>query len=283
MEFAVAFLAGVTVWTTVARVIPRRDLLAADRVAALRGAAAAVRRSRRREPKPLLAALGRRLPGDRGAIVRALKASGREENSPDAIVGSRFLLAAAGALIGGVLGFLAPLSSIALGFLGYRAPGIFLRMRAASRRDEVAAAIPDVVDLLAVCTQAGLNLALALARVADRASGAFGEELRRVVQQTQLGIPRGRALKEMAERNEVPELEALVAALVNAERFGVRVAASLNTLSADIRAKRRRKAEEDARRAPVKILFPLVFLILPGFVLLTLVPLLLGTFATLGF
>jgi tight adherence protein C len=201
----------------------------------------------------------------------------------DRLVGGRFALATVGAILGLAFAPFPPLSAAGLAFAGYRVPDALIRLRAANRRDEISAAIPDVVDLLAVCAQAGLSLPLALARVAERAPGVLGAELKRVVQQIGLGVPRAQALRELSARNDAPELETLATTLVNAERFGTRIASTLATLSAEIRGKRRRRAEEEARRAPVKILFPLVFLILPGFILITLVPLLLGAFATLGF
>lgn len=284
MELAVGLLAGVCVWTFLARLVPRRDRLVVERVAALaRAGAGATSVLRRRVGRPRLQTLGRRLPGDRLALQRTLASAGLEERSPDSVIGARFLFAAFGAVLGVLFGPLAPVSGAALGFAGYRLPDFLISVRISSRRDEIAADLPDTVDLLTVCTQAGLNLPLALARVAERAPGVLGEELRRTVRQSELGVPRARALKELAERNEVEELDALVSTLVSSGRFGTRIAATLNSFSTEIRAKRRRKAEEEARRAPVKILFPLVFLILPAFILLTLVPLLIGTFASLGF
>jgi tight adherence protein C len=90
-------------------------------------------------------------------------------------------------------------------------------------------------------------------------------------------------LESLAVRTGLPEIESLVRVLVNSERFGTQISASLETFSADIRARRKRSAEEQARRAPVKILFPLVFLILPAFILLTVVPLLVSAFESMDF
>lgn len=283
MEFTVGLLAGVTVWTFLGRTLPRRDRMIAQRVWSLLGPSASSPRVRRVRSAKLLVSLGRQLPGDRPSISKSLSSAGMEERSADGVIGVRFALACIGGMLGLLFGPLAPLSGIGLSFLAYRAPEALIRMRAAARRDEVSAAIPQVLDLLAVCTQAGLNVPLALTRVAEPTSGVLGDELRRAVRQIGLGVPRARALEELAARNEVQELQALVSTIVNAERFGTRIAATLTTLSTEIRGARRRHAEEVARRAPVKILFPLVFLILPGFVLLTLVPMILGTFATLGF
>ncbi|MEO7803995.1 MAG: type II secretion system F family protein [Actinomycetota bacterium] len=195
----------------------------------------------------------------------------------------RWVLGAIGALVGLWFGKFAFVAAPGFGYLGYRIPDFIRSFREKVRREEISAELPETVDMLAVCTEAGLNVALSLQRVAARASGALGDELRRTVDEIELGVPRGAALAALAERNGVDDLDALVANLNNSERFGTQVAATLQVFAQEVRAKRRRSAEEQARRAPVKILFPLVFLILPAFVLLTVVPLLLGTFQKLGF
>lgn len=281
MELVIGLMAGIAFWSAAGKVWPRRDPVVVARVTGLRGPVVRGRPPHERRIRPL-ETLGRLLPADRSKLTSALEQAGIQF-SADRFIGARFALATVGAILGLAFGPFAPLSAAGLAFAGYRAPALLIRLRAGNRRDEISASIPDVVDLLAVCAQAGLNLPMALARVAERTQGDLGQELTRTVQQIGLGVPRAQALQELADRNEVAELEALAATLVNAERFGTRIASTLATLSADIRGKRRRRAEEEARRAPVKILFPLVFLILPGFILITLVPLLLGAFATLGF
>ncbi|HVE75781.1 MAG TPA: type II secretion system F family protein [Actinomycetota bacterium] len=226
--------------------------------------------------------LGRRLPGPRDLIKAQISRAGIEM-SPDFVIGMRAVLMVA-AFIGLLrLGRLGVFLSPAAAFGAYRLPELLIAARVKVRRDELASHLPDAVDLLAVTTQAGLNVALSLKRVAERVTGPLGDEFRTTLREVDLGVARRDALMAMAARNQVDDLDALVAALANAERFGTQVSASLAELSNEIRAKRRRRAEEQARRAPIKILFPLVFLILPAFVLLTVVPLLLGTLRTLGF
>lgn len=281
MELVIGLMAGIAFWSAAGKVWPRRERVVAARVMGLRIPVKRGERIRARRLRPL-EALGRMLPADRSKLTSTLEAAGIQF-SADRFLGARFVLATVGGIFGLAFAPFAPLSAAGLAFAGYRTPAVLIRLRAGNRRDEISAAIPDVVDLLAVCAQSGMNLPLALARVAERTQGDLGEELTRTVQQIELGVPRAQALQELADRNEVADLKALTATLVNAERFGSRVASTLATFSSDIRSKRRRRAEEEARRAPVKILFPLVFLILPGFILITLVPLLLGAFATLGF
>jgi tight adherence protein C len=281
MEAAIGLTAATAVLSAL-RAIRRRDPVVAQRVAAL------VRTDERR-PRPrrvslagFLTAAGRKVPGDREALQRLIAASGSDA-SADTVLGTRIVLALLGMLLGLEAGSLAPLAAAALAVGGYQVPVLMLKARLENRRDEVAAALPDAVELLAVCTRAGLNIPLGLNRVASRFSGVLGDEMRRAVNEMELGVPRSEALSSLATRVALDEADAFVGALLKADRFGVGIADSMEGFAADLRGRRRRKVEEQARRAPVKILFPLVFLILPAFVLLTVVPLLLGTFATLGF
>lgn len=279
-ELAIALLVGGFIVST-GRSLVGRDRLVAARVAALTGDVTdgGVGRTR----LGLLRRATRSLPGDREGAKRALKNSGVLNVSPDTFVGSRYLSAAVVGIMSMQLGaaaiVIAPLAILG----GYRLPDIYLKARRKARTDQLRSELPDVIDLLCVCVQAGLNISLSLKRVSSASTGVLGDELRRVVSQIDLGVPRRNALEELADRHQLDDLDALVTTLINAERFGTGVSSGLQVLSSDLRAKRRRSAEEEARRAPVKILFPLVFLILPAFILLTVVPLLLGTFQGLGF
>lgn len=259
------------------RVRPPRDRAVRERVRRLSPAGPALSGTQSR-----LARLGRRLPGNRETARKLLGAAALDVD-PDRIIATRWLGAFAGGVVGAMLGPLAFVATPSLGIIMYRMPDFMLKLRAKRRRESMAAQVPDAVDLLAVCTQAGLNLSLAFKRVARRTGGALGDELRRMVDETELGVPRAAALRNLAERTASKEVEGLVSAISNADRFGTEVAVTLETFAQETRAARRRRSEEEARRAPVKILFPLVFLILPAFILLTVVPLLLGTFQTLGF
>jgi tight adherence protein C len=228
----------------------------------------------------VLAFLGRRFPAGK-------KANDLDPSvihlSAESMRGAQLCCAAAGFLIGLGAGPLAIVVSPVLAWTGFQLPQFGLRRRMAKRREQAAAALPDAVDLLAVCTHAGLNVALSLKRVAARSRGVLGQELARTIEEIELGVPRQVAMRSLAERNPDGDLEALVGVLENAERFGTQVASTLEGFSHEVRGRRRRSAEEQARRAPIKILFPLVFLILPAFVLLSVVPLLLSTFTSLGF
>lgn len=231
----------------------------------------------------LLSYLGRRFPGTSTIPTRELlAATDWPASSVNAVRGAEIALASTGFVLGLATGVGAWAASPMLALVGYRLPRMGLEMRARRRRDRIAAALPDAVDLLAVCAQAGLSVAMSLKRVSARVPDALGRELQRTLEEVDLGVPRARALDQLAKRNRVPELESLVGVLTNAERFGIGVSGSLQTFAEEVRTRRRQAAEEQARRAPVKMLFPLVFLILPAFILLTVVPMLLSAFSSLS-
>lgn len=150
--------------------------------------------------------------------------------------------------------------------------------RARARRRALAeAGVPDVVDLFAVAIGAGLNVRLAVEAVARRApAGPLTDELRRVTTAVAAGGRVADALEQVPYRLGVDGIRPLVAALVDAERYGSALGPSLDRLAEESRRSRQRRAEEVARRVPVKLLFPLVTCVLPAFGLLTVAPLIAG-------
>jgi tight adherence protein C len=152
-----------------------------------------------------------------------------------------------------------------------------VRGRRAERRRlaALAADLPEVVDLVVLAVDAGLTVPLAVAAVARRAEGPLGCELRRVCDEHRLGRRLADALDDLPARAGEP-VRPLVTALVASERYGAPLAAGLGRLADDVRRQRRRRAEEAARRVPVKLLFPLVTCTLPAFALLTVAPLAAG-------
>ncbi|HEX2149841.1 MAG TPA: type II secretion system F family protein [Actinomycetota bacterium] len=280
-EVLLALLAGATVWFALGA-LPRKDPVVAGRVGVLTGGQP--RMGRKRPVGALLGYIGRSYPGAATETNRELlAAAGLSKGSVETVRGAQLALGAAGFVAGLVTGPMALVASPVGMLVGYRIPRTFLVSRSKRRKEEMAAGLPDVVDLLAVCSHAGLNISLSLKRVALRAPGTLGREIQRVVEEIDLGVPRSQALESFAARSGLPEIESLVRVLINSERFGTQISASLETFSADLRARRKRSAEEQARRAPVKILFPLVFLILPAFILLTVVPLLVSAFESMDF
>jgi tight adherence protein C len=153
--------------------------------------------------------------------------------------------------------------------------------RARERQRRMAANVPELVELLVATTDAGLSPAVALRRTAPVLRDPLGAELRRAVAEVELGAPWQRAIDEMVDGTEVSSLRALASALARSQQLGSALGMTLRRLADDLRAERRTLAEEAARKAPIKMLFPLVFLILPAFLLLTVGPVVLATIKSL--
>jgi tight adherence protein C len=142
-----------------------------------------------------------------------------------------------------------------------------LRRRARRRMFRVQTALPDSLDLMVVCLEAGLGLTATIARVGDERSAMndpLGEEFTRVARELREGRPREDSLRAMAERNGVEDLKALIGLIVQADRLGASMAKTLRSHADILRTKRRQRAEEAARKLPIKILFPLALFILPA-------------------
>ncbi|MEX2422063.1 MAG: type II secretion system F family protein, partial [Actinomycetota bacterium] len=142
--------------------------------------------------------------------------------------------------------------------------------------------VPTLLDLLAVATSSGLPPQLAFRRAVDAAEGPLAEELRSVLNVTALGGRWRDELRATSARLGLPDLQRLVGALTRSEALGTSLAEEIPRLANDVREARSAAATERARAAPVKMLFPLVFLILPAFLLLTVVPVLVTTVRSIG-
>jgi len=156
--------------------------------------------------------------------------------------------------------------------LGVFSPEIYLGFRIKGRRAGVMRSLPDVLDLLTVSVEAGLSFEIALVKVTERFRGVLAEEFRRVLQEMKLGKPRREALKDMADRVGEEDLISFVGALTQADQLGVSIGNILRLQAEQMRRKRRQRAQEQAMQAPVKMLFPLVFLIFPALFVVLLGP-----------
>ncbi len=164
---------------------------------------------------------------------------------------------------------------VALAALGYFLPNVVLSRKIIYRKREIFEHFPDAIDLMTVCVEAGLGLDAALARVGEEmylTSPTLAEELHLVNLELRAGSTRERALRNLALRTGVEEVDMLVAMLVQADRFGTSVADSLRVHSESLRTKRRQRAEEAAAKIPVKLLVPLIFCIFPSMLLVLLGP-----------
>jgi len=157
----------------------------------------------------------------------------------------------------------------ALAFLG---PEAMLDRKARERQGQIEKALPDVIDQLTVSVEAGLGFDAAMARSAEGRSGPLADELARVLQDLQVGVDRQVALDRMVERTDVPDLRAFVVAVRQSTRHGLPIANVLRVQSQELREKRRARVEEKAAQLPVKIVFPLVFCILPALFVIILGP-----------
>jgi tight adherence protein C len=151
----------------------------------------------------------------------------------------------------------------AAGLLGYYAPNILLSQMAAKRTKVIRRAFPDALDLLTISVEAGLGFDAALAHVAKNTEGPLAQEFARVLQEMQIGMGRSQALRALGERTNLEEMRGFVSAMVQADAFGIPIGQVLRVQSSEMRVKRRQRAEEQAQKLPVKILFPLIFFILP--------------------
>lgn len=169
--------------------------------------------------------------------------------------------------------------------LGFVIPSWALDRRRARRRLEIDHGLPDVLDLMVVCVEAGLGLAASLTRVARefaRSSPVLSGEFELVHLECRAGKRTTDALRSMAERNDVSDLRSLVAMLVQTERFGTSLADSLRIHADSMRTRRMQRAEEAAQRAPVKMLFPAALFIFPATLIVTIGPGLLKLFDFFG-
>lgn len=165
-----------------------------------------------------------------------------------------------------------PVAAAPAALLAWAAPAVAARRRERARLAAVARDLPDVVDLLVLGVSSGLTVHLAVARVAARGRGPLAHELARVVDEVSLGRRLADALDDLPGRVG-DDVRPLVGALVASERYGAPLVAGLERLADEVRRDRRRRAEEAARKVPVKLLFPLVTCTLPAFGLLTVAPL----------
>ena len=159
--------------------------------------------------------------------------------------------------------------------LAYYLPNLWLGRQITARRNEIRNGLPDAIDLLIVCIEAGSGIDQALVRVAEElgiAYPALARELELIAAEMRAGKPRIEAFKNFAERTKVDDVRSLVAMLVQTDRFGTSLGQALRTHADTSRTKRRQRAEEKAAKLGVKLLFPLVFCLFPAFYLVVLGP-----------
>jgi tight adherence protein C len=194
---------------------------------------------------------------------------------------SRFIVAALFGALMLAIGLFAPnawpLGTVVLVVLiftgiGFFFPQLWLQSRINARQLDVRRALPDALDLLTVCVEAGLGLEAAMAKVSDKWQNQLSLAFLRAIREIQLGKARRDAMRDMAERIGLPEMTSFVAAIIQSEILGVSLAKVLRIQSDQMRVRRRQLAEERARQAPVKMILPLALLIFPSILIILLTP-----------
>jgi tight adherence protein C len=156
--------------------------------------------------------------------------------------------------------------------VGYMAPDTIFARKAEERQKAIRRALPDTMDLLTISVEAGLGFDSALAQVVHNVPGELSEELARMLQEMQLGVSRADAFRHLADRTDVDEMNAFVLAMVQADVFGISVSKVLRAQAKELRIKRRQNAERAAQQIPLKILFPMIFCVMPALLVVVLGP-----------
>jgi len=185
-----------------------------------------------------------------------------------------------GGLVGGfalasLLGLSGPLFVFAIvifTLVGYTLPSATVSARASKRQKQIRNALSDTMDLLTISVEAGLGFDAAMAQVVRNVEGPLSQELARLLQEMQIGVSRVDAFRNLSDRTEITELDGFVLSMIQADRYGVGIANVLRAQAQELRHKRRQRAEESAQKVPVKLLFPMIFMILPAMFVVILGP-----------
>lgn len=279
---SVAMTVGLLVWlvasTTTSPSRPVRQRMVELGLDASEGLARRRRQARREDVQLLIerigSQVGRRYVNESETRRFLTQAGYRSSNAVPMYVGLRVVLglglAVLGFVMAGVMGLrpaLAVGTAVYMGAVGFIFPVLIVRSKRKGRQKELRLALPDALDLLVVCVEAGLALNQALQRVAIETrhiSQVMTEELALVNLEIRAGTDREQALMNLAERTGLDDIRSLVTMLIQTDRFGTSIAQSLRVQSDTLRMKRRQRAEEAAAKTAIKMVFPLVFCIFPA-------------------
>ena len=254
------------------------------------------RLEQRRKVEQLLMVVGQQLKErevDYGPLRERLIHAGYRSTSTLALfLGIRALLTVGLCFVGislaaanGFGGVLMTVTAIWGAGAGWLVPGFVLGTRATARKKEIQLALPDALDLLVICVEAGLALNQALLRVAKEVRHVnvlLSEELGVTNFQIRAGIPREEALKNLADRTGVSDVRTLVTTMIQTDRFGTSIAKSLRVHADTLRLKRKQRAEEAAAKTTIKIVFPLALCVFPALFVVVLCPALIQMYQTLS-
>jgi tight adherence protein C len=156
--------------------------------------------------------------------------------------------------------------------IGFMLPQMWLKSKIDRRKQAIIKKFPDALDLMTICVDAGLTFDGAMAQVGEKWDDPLSQEFARVVNELQLGKTRRQALRDLSDRTNVSDVQSFIASVLQADQLGVSIGKVLRIQSEQMRIRRRQRAEELAQQAPVKMTFPLVFLIFPSILLVLLGP-----------
>lgn len=196
---------------------------------------------------------------------------------PERVLAFKGIGLTAGILVGLYMGLqYGPLTTVfvpvAGAAAGFYLPDIWIRNLGERRQVDMRTDLPDAIDMLTVCVEAGLGFDAALGRVAQTMDGPAAFEFARVIQEMQFGSSRVDALRAAADRTDIPELRTFISSIVQSTELGISIGDVLRAQSRQMRVVRRQRAEEQAQKLPVKILLPLIFCILPALFVVVLGP-----------
>ncbi|MDQ3379916.1 MAG: type II secretion system F family protein [Actinomycetota bacterium] len=174
------------------------------------------------------------------------------------VLGYSFVLAIVGALAGGAIGWFLPM--------------VYVDRVKRQRFDRIDRQMPDMIDLLVVTIEAGLGILASMRVASERLQDPLGQELRLTLQEQRMGLSVFEAITSLGQRADTPNTRMFVRALTQGEKLGVSISSTMRNLATEMRKRRRAVAEEKAQKMPIKLLFPLVFLIFPAIMIVLLVP-----------
>jgi tight adherence protein C len=229
----------------------------------------------------VISSIGRLTPLDLyGRVNRLIVLAGNPPSlTAERIVAFKIVFAIVG-LVAGIAvssflpfkGILVVMAVAVFALIGYTAPSAAVAARASKRQKEIRKALSDTMDLLTISVEAGLGFDAALGQVVRNVPGPLSEEISRMLQEMQIGVARTEALRHLTDRTEVPELDGFVLSMIQADKYGVGVAKVLRAQATELRQKRRQRAEETAQKVPLKLLFPMIFMVLPAMFIVILGP-----------
>jgi len=221
-------------------------------------------------------------------LRKTLVSAGMYDTSPRTLISYQLLLAVAlpilwiwlavGTSASTSLGIIVTIFSAGLGWF---VPGFVVQRRAETRLLRIDKWMPELIDLLVVTVEAGLSLSAAIQLAGERLKGPLGDELRIVLQEQRMGLTPVQALENMVARCPTPAVESFVRAMVQGQLLGVSIGQILRSLAVEMRKRRRARAEQQAQKAPIKMLFPLVFMIFPALFVVILGPAIVSIFHAL--